>query len=101
MNNEEKQCSKCKNTYKATKDYFPYDSRSKDGFSSHCRNCAREALRVSSRKRQAKAKGLSLKEYDEMRIEQKLNTEANRKAKQLEQQNRKSVPTIIVNGRFL
>jgi len=45
-----KKCSKCKNKYPATLEYFKPDKSVKDGFGSWCRNCKQEIDRVYSRK---------------------------------------------------
>jgi hypothetical protein len=37
-----KECSRCKNTYPRTREYFPPDKRREDGMSSWCRICKRE-----------------------------------------------------------
>lgn len=40
-----KYCPKCQTSYPATAEYFHLNSRSKDGFSSRCKECANQATR--------------------------------------------------------
>jgi len=98
-----KQCSKCKEYYEANLNNFPRDSRTRDGLSSHCKNCVRLYNRKNSLAYYARKKGMTLIEYYKY-LEEKFPYKKEdyiEKREELEHKERLKVePKLIVNGRI-